>query len=596
MASGTSRIARPPEPPAQVATAAGAKPRRWSRLVARFTPERLALTVFTLAVVAAIAAPLVEVVLRSFQQQTGLTGSAWSTANYQQLSSSQILKSAENSAIIAIGATAVATVLGVALAWLVARTDLPFRRAFTVLNLIPFFLSPLIGSVAWTYLGDPRVGLINTAARSIGLNHGTLFDIYSLYGIIFVLGLFLTPFVMLLCSASFRQMDSSLEHAAQASGASTWRTTMRVTLPLAASTIVAAAFLVFVLAVEDLSVPLVLGYSSGIRTLSTQIYDAIQNFPPNYNFGAALGCVMMVFTAACLLIQRRVLRDHGYATVAGRASRQTAIRLGRGRWPAFAGELLYLLVAAAAPVAILAVVAFSQRWTGRVDLSQLTLHNFGLVFGSGSTAKNALLNSLELSALCACVVVAVSVVVVYALERARITGRRLFEVCLTVPVAVPGLAIGVGLLTLLLHSPLFGTLWIIGVAYIVRYLSLAHRSVSAAFGAVHPELEEAARLSGAAWFAYARRVLLPLLRPGLTAGWLLAFLTFMKELPMSALLQTSGTQTLSVALLNSVSFDTPGEAAAFTLLQAAVLLVVAGAFWAVTTRSDDDMAGLAVGM
>jgi iron(III) transport system permease protein len=596
MAPGTSRITRPPGPSAQTDQAAGASPRRWSHLHARFTPERLALTVFTLAVVAAVAAPLVEVVLRSFQQQTGLVGSTWSTANYRQLSGAQILKSAENSAIIAVGATAIATVIGVALAWLVTRTDLPFRRAFTVLNLIPFFLSPLIGSIAWTYLGDPRVGLINRVARSIGLDNGTLFNVYSLYGIIVVLGLFLSPFVMLLCGAAFRQMDSSLEHAAQASGASTWRTTVRVTLPLAAPTIVAAAFLVFVLAVEDLSVPLVLGYSSGIRTLSTQIYDAIQNFPPNYNFGAALGCVMMLFTAACLLIQRRVLRNRGYVTVAGRASSQAALRLGRGRWVAFAAELLYLLIAAVAPIGILAVVAFSQRWTGRIDFGQLTLHNFSALFGSGSTAKNAFVNSLELSALCACVVVAVSVVVVYALERARITGRRLFEVCLTVPVAVPGLALAVGMLTLLLHSPLFGTLWIIGLAYVVRYLALAHRSVSAAFGAVSQELEEAARLSGAAWFGYARRVLLPLLRPGLTAGWLLTFLTFMKELPMSALLQTTGTQTLSVALLNSTSFDSPGEAAAFTLLQAALLLVVAGAFWAVATRGDDDMASLAVGM
>ena len=577
MASGTSRVGR-------------------RRLVARFTPERLALTIFTLAVVVLIAAPLLEVVLRSFQQQTGLVGSAWSTANYRQLSTAPILKSAENSCVIALGSTAVATILGVALAWLVTRTDLPCRRAFAVLNLIPFFLSPLIGSIAWTYLGDPRVGLINRAARSTGLARGTVFDIYSLYGIIAVLGLFLTPFVMLLCGAAFRQMDSALEHAAQASGASTWRTTLRVTLPLAAPTILAAALLVFVLAVEDLSVPLVLGYSSGIRTLSTQIYDAVQNFPADYNFGAALGCVMMLMTACCLYLQRRALRGRGYVTVAGRGSRQATLRLGRGRWVAFGAELVYLLIAAVAPVGILAVVAFSRRWTGRIDLGHLTLSNFSALFASGSTAESAFRNSLELSGLSACVVVAISVVVVYALERARITGRRLFEVCLTVPVAVPGLALAVGLLTLLLHSPLFGTLWIIGLAYIVRYMSLAHRSVSAAFGAVHQELEEAARLSGAAWFGYARRVLLPLLRPGLVAGWLLTFLTCMRELPMSALLQTSGTQTLSVALLNSVSFDSPGEAAAFTLLQTAVLLVVAGIFWGVTTRGDDDMARLAVGM
>lgn len=588
MAPRATQIAKPPEPPAPASS-------RRPRALARFTPERLALTVFTLAVVALIAAPLVEVVLRSFQQQTGLIGSVWSTVNYRNLSSSLILKAAWNSCVIAVGSMAVATIFGVALAWLVTRTDLPLRRTFTVLNLVPFFLSPLIGSIAWTYLGDPRVGLLNQLARSMGLTSGSLFSVYSLYGIIIVLGLFLTPMVMLLCSASFRQMDSALEHAAMASGASRWRTTMRVTLPLARPTIVAAAILVFVLAVEDLSVPLVLGYGGGIRTLSTQIYAAVQNFPPDYNFGAAIGCVMMLITAVCLYLQRRVSRDRGYVTVAGRATRQTALRLGRGRWVALAFELLYLLVAAVLPIGVLAVVAFSRTWTGHVDLSQLTLHNFSALFAAGSNVKTAFINSLELSSLCACVVVAISVVVVYALERARITGRRLFEVCLTVPVAVPGLVLGVGLLTLLLHTPLFGTLLIIGVAYVVRYLPLAQRSVSAAFGSVHAELEESARLSGAGWFAYIWRVLLPLLRPGLMAGWMLTFLTFMRELPMSALLQTTGTQTLSVALLNSVSFDPPGVAAAFTLLQTVVLLVIATVFWLATTRADNDVARLAVG-
>jgi iron(III) transport system permease protein len=565
-------------------------------LLARFTPERLALTVFTLAVIALIAAPLVEVVLRSFQLQTGLLGSVWSTVNYRQLSSSQVLTAAWHSCAIAAGSMALATILGVALAWLVTRTDMPFRRTFTVLNLVPFFLSPLIGSVAWTYLGDPRVGLLNQLARSIGLTNGSLFSVYSLYGIIIVLGLFLTPMVMLLCSASFRQMDSALEHAAQASGADLWRTTMRVTLPLARPTIVAAAILVFVLAIEDLSVPLVLGYGVGIRTLSTQIYAAVQNFPPNYNFGAALGCVMMLIAGVCLYVQRRVTRDRGYVTVAGRASRQVPLSLGRGRWVAVAVEVIYLLVAAVLPVGVLAIVAFSQRWTGSVDLGQLTLHNFSALFDSGSNVKTAFINSLELSSLCACVVVAISVVVVYAFERARITGRRLFEVCLTVPVAVPGLVLGVGLLTLLLRTPLFGTLTIIGVAYVVRYLPLAQRSVSAAFGSVHFELEESARLSGAGWFAYTWRILLPLLRPGLIAGWMLTFLTFVRELPMSALLQSTGTQTLSVALLNDVSFDPPGVAAAFTLLQTVVLLAVAAVFWLATTRGDDDVARLAVGV
>lgn len=573
-----------------------AVPPRGRRTLVRFTPERVALTLFTLAVVALIAAPLVEVVIRSFEKQTGLTTHVWSGENYQQLKASEILDSARNSVVIALGSMVVATVIGVGLSWLVTRTDLPLRRAFEILNLIPFFLSPLIGSIAWTYLADPRTGLINRLARSAGISHGAIFDVYSTFGIIVVLGLFLVPFVILLTGAAFRQMDSSLEHAAAACGASGWRTALRVTLPLASPAIMAAAILTFVMAIEDLSVPLVLGYGSGIQTLSTRIYDAVQTFPPNYNFGAALGCVMMLITALCLYFQRRAMRDRGYVTVTGKGSRAEPLRLGRIRWWALTAELVYLLFAALLPIGILTLIAFSKRWTGRIDFSDLTLDNFHALFGKGSIVRTAFLNSLELSALCACVVVALSVVLVYAIERARITGRRLFEVCLTIPVAVPGLVLGVGLLTLLLKTSLFGTLWIIGVAYIVRFLPFAQRSVSAAFLSVHSELEEAARTSGASLPRYIFRVLLPLVRPGLVAGWLLVFLTFMRELPMSALLQTTGTQTLSVALLNSRSFDSPGVTAAFTLLQAAVLLVAAAIFWTITTRRGGASSDMAAGL
>jgi len=547
-------------------------------------PERLSLTVFVLAVVALIAAPIAQVILRSFQEQTGLLKWVWSNANYAALMAPDVLVSARNSLVIALGSMAVATVIGVLLGWLVARTDIPFRRTFEVLNLVPFFLSPLIGSIAWTYLGDPHAGLLNQLARSLGLTTGTFFNVHSSFGIIVVLGLFLTPFVMLQCGAAFRQMDASLEQAAQACGASWFRTALRITLPLAGPAILSAAILVFVLGIEDLSVPLVLGYGAGIQTLSTRIYDAVQIFPPNYNFGAAMGCVLMLITVICLYLQRRALRDRGFVTVSGRGARTETMRLGRWRWLALAGELAFLGLAAVLPIGVLAIVAFSQGWTGSIDLGNLTFDNVKALFGQGSIVGRALANSLLLSTVCACLVVAISVVAVYALERARITGRRLFEVCLTIPVAVPGLVLGVGLLTLVLRTPLFGSLWIIGIAYTIRFLPFAQRSVSAAFLAVHTELEEAARLSGAGWFRYTWRVLIPLVRPGLAAGWMLVFLTFMRELPMSALLQTSGTQTLSVGLLNSVSFEPPGVTAAFTMLQTVVLLVCSAGFWILTMR------------
>lgn len=578
----TGALAREERPVAPTPSAPARRNARWRHLSIDLRRHAVPVALL-LGLCLAIAAPLAGVVMQSFRIPQTLLTDTWSLANYRRLLESDILASARASLIIAFGSTIIATVVGVTLAWLVARTDVPFRRGLEALSIMPFFLSPLIGSVAWTYLGDPRMGLLNKALITIGLTQEPLINIHSYAGIIFVLGLFLVPFVVVLSTSSLRQMDSSLETAARVCGASTMRTMLRVTVPLAAPAVLSAALLAFVFAIEDLSVPLLLGYPQGIQTLSTRIYDSVQIFPPKYGVGAVVGVLLMCITALCLWLQRWTLRRRSFFTVTGRSGgEQDLVRLGRARWPVFLLVLGYVFVSAVLPLAVLALVALSARWTGDVRLDELTLANFRALFAHGSNVPSALLNSLVLATICASVGILLSVVAVYAIERTRVPGRRLFEAVLTFPVAVPGLVLAVGLLALFIHTWLFATLVIIGIGYVIRDFPLGQRNVAASFAAIHPELEEAARVGGARWLRYVRRVLLPLLRPGLIGGWLLLFLAFMREVPMSAMLSSSSTRTLAVELLNNVAFAPPGVVAAFTLMQVSILLLAACLLWLAT--------------
>lgn len=535
-------------------------------------PDKVPYVVITLAVAAATLAPLFEVVLRSVQKQTGLLTHVYSLDNYHRLAAASMLSSAANSFIIAGGASVLATLVGVVLAWLVARTDMPGRQAIEIVSYIPFFLTPLISAVAWSYLLDPRTGLLNHWLRFAHIS----ININSTAGIIWVLAIAWVPLVMLMCMGIFRQMDPALEHAARLAGTNVLGVARRITLPLATPGIVSAFVLVFVLSFDELGAPLVLGYPYGIQTLSTRLYDTItRGFPPDYDFAAAIGCVMIIVAIVAFWLQRRAVGQRSYATVTGRSMAQEPLRLGRGRWLAFALSVVYLAVGVVLPFLALILASMSRHWSGLVKPSLFTLGNYVQLFFHDPTAITAVRNSSVLAVLAALVAIVASLFTTYSIERVGFRGSRIVDAILAIPIAVPGLAFAVGVLDGLIRSPLYGTLWIIGVAYVLRFYPYGSRSIHASLSAIHPELEESAKVCGSGRLRTLRVILLPLLRQGIVSGWLLLFIMFLREVSISNILWNRGTQTLSVALLNNVYFQPAGVAAAFTVVQVLIILVPA---------------------
>lgn len=544
----------------------------------------LIVTIFCALVGIAFASPLGELVWRSFQKSTGLLTWVYSFDGYRRVFTSSIGRAALASFEIGVSTAIVATAIGATIAWMVSRTDLPGRRAFEIINFVPFFLSPFIGAIAWGYLGSPNNGLLNGWAVSSGLFHSAPLNMYSLYGIIIVLVIAHVPLSMILTSASLRQMDPALEQAARTCGANPFRASVRVTLALARPAILSAAILTFVLAIEDLGSPLVLGYSSGVQTLSTQIWGSVQKaFPADYSFAATLGCVMMVITIFAVMMQRWALGRRSYVTVSGKASAPRLVELGKARWPLFALNFLYVFIAVVLPVGTLVLTAFSKRWTGEIKPSLFTMANWHLMFDN-SLVPTALEHSVTLAVVAATGAVLVSIIATYGVDRMHIKGGKIVDTILTLPVAVPGLALAVGLLDLLIRTPLYATIWIIGIAYAIRYFPYAHRSVQASLTALHPELEEAARISGSGLARIIRRILMPLMTAGIARGWLLLFVMFMREVSMSNLLYSGSNQTLSTALLDMVGNQPAGVTAAFTLLQTLLILIPATAIMLVADR------------
>ena len=281
-------------------------------------PENVLMVFMGVVMSIAILGPLLIILLKSFEVQKGLFASVYSLQNYLSFASPRIMKGIVNSFIIAGGSAFLAGLIGVTLAWVTARTDMPFRSALQALNIIPFFISPLVGGIAWSLLASPKMGMLNAALMGLfGLENAPL-NIYSIPGIIWVSALFHAPFVYLFCIGPFRQMDPALEEAARVSGSNWIMTTFRITLLLASPAILSALILAFVLSIEDLGSILVLGYPYGIQSISTLIFEGIDQYPPNHNLGAALGILLMSITGFCIVIQRRIMASRSFATVTGR--------------------------------------------------------------------------------------------------------------------------------------------------------------------------------------------------------------------------------------------------------------------------------------
>jgi iron(III) transport system permease protein len=527
--------------------------------------------------VALILGPFLATVIRSVLYWDA-QGPALSWRNFSGLfADPRFYQAARNTIVCGLGATVISGALGLGLAWVVSRTDMPGRRWFEIFNLVPFFLSPYVGAISWVYLAAPYSGLLSRLlADTFGLPPDVI-PIYGLAGTTWVLSLFYTPYVYLFVIAPMQQMDPALEDAARVHGASFWMTLRLVTVPLLFPALFAAALVVFITSAGLFDVPLALASPRGVRTMPTEIFQHIQ-YPSDLGRAAAFGVVVMAVTLLLAVLQRGWLDRRRFVTISGKGYRPRLIVLGPGgRACALAFELAYVGCAVALPVAALVMVSLSPIWTGTFSATAVTLRNFDYVLFDYALTQEAVLNSLFLAVAGATLGVSVSALQAYYVNRSAGRRRVLVDAILSLPLGIPGIILGLGFLILAVRTPLYSTLTILLIAYVAHFFPLATRTVAATLATINPELEQSARASGAGWLQTMRYVLLPLAMPAIVAAWLMLFVIFVRELGASILLYAQGTETISVALV-ILSERSSGYVAALAVIQLVLLLAAFSLF------------------
>jgi iron(III) transport system permease protein len=489
-----------------------------------------------------------------------------------------------NTLIACGGGTLIAVAIGLLFSWIVVRTNTPFKGFIAASSILPLFAPPLVAGVAWSILGSPKTGLINTVFKWAGLDWHV--DLYSMSGLIFVFGIYYAPYVYMFTASALRNMDPSLEEAAEISGASAFSTLFSVTFPLIMPAIVSGMLLSFIVMLGIYGVPAVLGAPANINVLTTYIFKLTNWSPPLYNTAAAVAIILMLATGLLVYLQQKVLSGRSFTTVAGKAFRPRSLDLGPWRWVTFALGLLYLLVVVVLPTLALIVAAFRKFMFIRdvaslFDLRQYSLMHFNSIFDNPLTF-NSIYNAVEVGIITAIIGGVLAFAIGYTIHRTHVPGRRGIDLISTLPVAIPGLVIGVAYLWAWIGIPggLYGTIWILALAFIARFMPDTVKSLSTSFLQIHRELEEAAWVCGKGTLATIATIVLPLARPGVIASMTLLFVLSVRELGSSLFLYTSNTMVMSVLLLDYYEGGNVGKTAAFSLVQTVLLgLLIGGAHW-----------------
>jgi len=457
-----------------------------------------------------------------------------------------------NSIEFAIGASCFSFVVGAGLAWMNERTNTPFKTLFYGLALLPLIIPSVLFTVSWILLASPKIGILNLLLKdTLGLDHH-VFDIYSIWGMIWVDGLHYSPMAFLLMSAAFRAMDPALEESAMMSGANVLQVAWRVTLKLTWPAIIATILILFVRAIESFEVPALLGLPVGIEVFTSSIYEAVHRYPSQVGLASAYAVTLLVITSVGVYFQSRLSsRGSKYATMTGKGFRPRQIDLGPWRYFTAGIFIVYFLLIVVLPFLVLLWSSFQKFYSvpSWKALHNLTLDPYRFIVTYPSLIS-AVTNTLVLSIGTATVIMLVTAVITWVVVKTRIPGRWLLDNVASLPLVFPGLVLGLSIMIFYLNVDIgvYGTIWIMFIAYITRFMPYGLRYNTASMLQIHKELEESAAMSGASWGTTFWRIVLPLLKPGLVAGWIYVLLLSVRELSSSILLYSPGTEVVSVVI------------------------------------------------
>lgn len=494
-----------------------------------------------------------------------------------------------NTLTVSFAATVMALVLGFVMAWIITRTNVPGRRLFEQMMVVPYYLTPLLGALAWSLLGTPESGFLNQVYRALGGSE-YIIDINTPYGIAWVMALFEGSVAFVMIGAVMKSMDPALEEASQVMGASRLRTMLKVTLPLVLPGVLGAAVFCFAEMLGSFAAALVLGLPSRYYVVTTAIYTLVQQYPPKIPVAAAMGTSLFVVMFAMLFVYRRIITAGSYVTITGKAFRPRVNDVGRLRYVLLGVCLFYLFCSVVLPLLTLFYASIQQISTAFPKLSNFTTEHFHKAF-TMNAATTALGNSLWLALWTATIGILLMGLLSWIIYRSRLPGAGVIEYIVMFPQSVPRLIFAFGMMWawLIFPIPIYGTLWLLLIAYLTVFLPLGVRTISGVMLQIDKSLEECAQMCGAGWGYRMRTVTIPLLWPGLIAAWLLLFVASIRELGASILLMGPHSKVITPSIVESWFASSTELTAAMALIQTAVVAVAVSIMIAVTRRATTRM-------
>jgi iron(III) transport system permease protein len=499
--------------------------------------------------------------------------------NYLEMyGTASLYKATYNSLIGCAGGAVLAMLIGLFFAWVVARTDIKGKGLVEIIAIMPLFISPLIASMAWAVLASDRAGILNLVFKDLGADFRL--NIYSFGGLWFVLGVYYAPYTYMFLTPALQRMDPVLEEASAISGANAWQTVRRVTFPLIIHPIISAALLVFVITLGLFAVPAMIAVPANIHFLTTYLFNLVTGNPPAYEKAAAVSVLLIALTLIGVVLQGWLIGGRSFVTVTGKASRPRLFKLRKWKPVVVVLVGFYLMITVVLPYLALLLQSlrsfmfFPDFWS-IFDPSTLTLQHFHFLW-THEQAFTAIRNSLYMGALAAVVGSTLCFLTAYCIHRTDLPGRKGLDYLSMIPVAVPGLVIGVAYLWAWISFPvpIYGTIWILALAYVARFIPDGVRAAGVNLIQIHKELEESSRIHGGSFWQTLRRVMIPLARPGILSSMILLFILAVRELGSSIFLYTTDSIVLSVQIYNQWESAEYGATAVLSLVQTAILVVV----------------------
>jgi iron(III) transport system permease protein len=494
--------------------------------------------------------PLLRLLVVSFQQPDG----AFTLANYvTAYSRARYVDALVNSLVLGVSAASLCLAFGVPLAWAVSRTDMPAKGLVWVSILGTFIIPPYLGAVGWILLAGPNAGWLNRLLVELSGSVKGPFNIYSMPGLVLVTACYSFPYVFIFTKSALDLVSSEMEDAANILGAGNLRTTLLITLPLALPAILAAFILVFLEAIALFGSPALLALPGRFHVVTTQLWQFFE-YPPQVGVAAAYAMPLLCITIFLFWLQRRITHRRGYISLTGKGGERRPIPLGRWKWPMLGYCLAVCTLSFFMPMVVICQAALAKAWGRGFSLDNLTLNNLYFTLFENTLTRNATIHTFVYAGTASLIAVLLALCVAYIVNR-QLVGKSVANALsfLTMaPFVIPGIVLAIGFYAAYTRPPLllYGTAWILILAFATRFLPIAFANSNAAIRSINPELEDAVRILGGTRLTAIRRVVAPLLKRSLAGAFILVFIPGTRELSSAIFLYSINTQVLSVLLFD----------------------------------------------